>query len=65
MWWGEAKLQVRYVPGIGFEFKEKDPRRAALAGGPLFVVPFEAILALCNYQNNSIEKGKGEHERLP
>jgi len=62
LWWGNAKLQVRFVPGRGLEFFEKDPRRAALCGGPLFVVPFEAIIALCDYDNNSIETKKGEQD---
>lgn len=45
LWWKGMKLNARLVPG-GIEFKEKDCRRAAQAGGPLFVVPFEALLAL-------------------
>lgn len=50
LWFRGAKLQVRLVDG-GLEFKEKDPRRAAICGGALLVVPFEAIIELIKLSN--------------
>jgi hypothetical protein len=38
-----AKLPFK-IHADGFEFFEKDPRRAALLGGQRFVVPFEMIV---------------------
>lgn len=63
LYWQGLKIQARLVEG-GIEFLDKDPRRAARCGGSqLFVVPFEAIIALIqaeqnlsNYVSKSIEK---------
>jgi len=43
LWYRGAKLPFKYNGGEGFEFFEKDPHRAALLGGPRFVVPFAAL----------------------
>lgn len=64
LWWKGLKTSIRLVNG-GFELFDKDPRRAARCGGSqIFIVPFEAILALIqseqtlsNYVSKAIDKG--------
>lgn len=57
LWYRGAKLQCRLVEG-GLEFHEKDPRRAAACGGPLLVVPWQALLALARGGEPSKELSK-------
>jgi hypothetical protein len=45
LWYDGAKLPCKLVPG-GLEFYEKDPRRAQLRGGALYIVPFAALVNL-------------------
>lgn len=45
LWYAGHKLPARLVNG-GIEYHEKDPRRSAACGGPLYVVPFSAFLEL-------------------
>jgi hypothetical protein len=57
LWFEGMKLPCKLRAG-GLEFFEKDPRRAAICGGPLFVVPFEAILALAQVNGNDEKDGE-------
>lgn len=59
LWFRGAKLPCKLKAG-GLEFHEKDPRRAALCGGPLFVVPFEALMALSMELSRQSNREDGE-----
>lgn len=45
LWWNGCKIPAK-LRHDGIEFAEKDPRRAAQAGGDRFVVPFDAFLEI-------------------
>jgi len=56
VWYRGAKLPFKCNGSAGLEFYEKDPHRAAMLGGPRFVVPFEALESFIDLLKQSHRK---------